>query len=144
MPSHNEKRFMPYSKKQLFELVSDVESYPEFLPWCLGLKIINRKKNVLYADMVVGFSFYREKFTSKIVLESNRCIKVEYLDGPFNFLENRWSFKKQEGGCEVCFYINFEFKSRILKKIMQPMFYEAVRRMVVAFEKRAEELYGKK
>ena len=135
---------MPYSKKQLFELVSDVESYPEFLPWCLGLKIINRKKNVLYADMVVGFSFFREKFTSKVVLEANNFIKVEYLDGPFSFLENRWSFKEREGGSEVCFYINFEFKSRILKKIMQPMFYDAVRRMVVAFEKRADELYGKK
>ena len=143
MPTHSEKRFLPYPAERLYDLVSDVEDYPNFLPWCVGLRVNSRTGNEIRADMIVGFKMLREKFTSKVTLTPKTRIDVEYLDGPFRYLQNRWEFVDKEGGCEIDFFIDFEFRSRILRKVMEPLFHEAVRRMVRAFEERAAERFGK-
>ena len=142
MPTHHETRFLPQTADQLFDLVSDVEDYPNFLPWCVALRVTGNQDNIIRADMVVGFKMIREKFTSKVTLTPKERIDVEYLDGPFRYLENCWLFIEKEGGCEIDFFIDFEFRSRLLQKIMEPLFHEAVRRMVRAFEKRAAERYA--
>jgi len=142
MPTHHEKRFLPQTADQLFDLVSDIEDYPKFLPWCVALRVTSNENDVIRADMVIGFKMIREKFTSKVTLTPKERIDVEYLDGPFRYLENRWLFIEKEGGCEIDFFIDFEFRSRLLQKIMEPLFHEAVRRMVRAFEKRAAERYA--
>lgn len=142
MPTHHETRFLPQTADQLYDLVSDVEDYPNFLPWCVALRVTSNEDHVIRADMVVGFRMIREKFTSKVTLTPKKRIDVEYLDGPFRYLENRWLFTEKEGGCEIDFFIDFEFRSRLLRKIMEPLFHEAVRRMVRAFEKRAAERYA--
>ena len=142
MPTHHETRFLPQTADQLFDLVSDVEDYPNFLPWCVALRVTGNQDNIIRADMVVGFKMIREKFTSKVTLTPKERIDVEYLDGPFRYLENRWLFIEKEGGCEIDFFIDFEFRSRLLQKIMEPLFHEAVCRMVRAFEKRAAERYA--
>ena len=142
MPTHHETRFLPQTAEQLFNLVSDVDDYPNFLPWCVALRVTSRNDNEIRADMVVGFKMLREKFTSRVTLTPKERIDVEYLDGPFRYLENRWLFIDKDGGCEIDFFIDFEFRSRLLRKIMEPLFHEAVRRMVRAFEKRATERYA--
>tara|TARA_R110002072_G_scaffold126395_1_gene263224 strand:+ start:2916 stop:3344 length:429 start_codon:yes stop_codon:yes gene_type:complete len=142
MPTHHETRFLPHTADQLFDLVSDIEDYPNFLPWCVALRVTSHEDNVIKADMVVGFKMIREKFTSRVTLTPKERIDVEYLDGPFRYLENRWLFVDKDGGCEIDFFIDFEFRSRLLQKIMEPLFHEAVRRMVRAFEKRAAERYA--
>ena len=142
MPQHAEKRFLPYTAEQLFDLVADIERYPEFLPWCVGARILRRDGNVLKADVIVGFKMLRETFTSKVALNRVENIEVEYQKGPFKHLENNWKFVSVEGGCEIEFFINFEFRSRLLRNIMGPLFGEAVRRMVSAFEARAKAVYG--
>jgi coenzyme Q-binding protein COQ10 len=142
MPTHHETRFLPQTAEQLFDLVSDVDDYPNFLPWCVALRVTSRDANEIRADMVVGFKMLREKFTSRVTLTPKERIDVEYLDGPFRYLENRWLFIDKDGGCEIDFFIDFEFRSRLLRKIMEPLFHEAVRRMVRAFEKRATERYA--
>ena len=142
MPTHHETRFLTQTAEQLFDLVSDVDDYPNFLPWCVALRVTSRDDNEIRADMVVGFKMLREKFTSRVTLTPKERIDVEYLDGPFRYLENRWLFIDKDGGCEIDFFIDFEFRSRLLRKIMEPLFHEAVRRMVRAFEKRATERYA--
>jgi len=143
MPTHAEKKRLPQSPQQLFEMVADVEKYPQFLPWCVACRINRREGNVLWADLVVGFKMLREKFTSKVTLDRPRGIHVEYLYGPFRYLNNHWGFAAlPEGGSEIDFYIDFEFRSKMLQRVMGALFNEAVRRMVDAFEKRAHELHG--
>ena len=143
MPTHAEKKRLPQSQQQLFELVADVENYPKFLPWCVACRVTRREGEVIWADLVVGFKMLREKFTSKVTLDRPRRIHVEYLYGPFHYLNNHWAFEPlPEGGCEIDFYIDFEFRSKLLQKLMGAMFNEAVRRMVGSFEKRARDLYG--
>lgn len=142
MPQHQEKRVLPYSRDKVFDLVADIEKYPEFLPWCIGLRILKREENIVHADLMVGFKMIREKFTSRVTLNGPERIDVEYLDGPFQYLKNNWVFRDHPDGCEVDFFIDFEFRSRLLRKVMQPLFHEAVRRMVGAFETRARKLYG--
>ena len=142
MPTHAEKRFLPYSQDQLFNLVADIEKYPEFLPWCIGIRVKQREGNTIRADLMVGFKMVREKFTSEVTLSAPDRIDVVYLDGPFRYLTNHWKFEPKDGGCEIDFYIDFEFKSLLLRKLMGPLFNEAVRRMVGSFETRARALYG--
>ncbi len=142
MPQHAEKRFLPYSAEQMFDLVAEIERYPEFLPWCVGARILRRDGDVVMADVIVGFKMLRETFTSKVTLNRPEHIEVEYQKGPFKHLENNWRFESREGGCEIGFFIDFEFRSRILKNIMGPLFGEAVHRMVGAFETRAKNIYG--
>ncbi|WP_022726995.1 type II toxin-antitoxin system RatA family toxin [Fodinicurvata sediminis] len=146
MPVHAEKRKVPYTPRQLFDLVADVKSYPEFLPWCLASRVKSQEGNVIYADLVIGFKMLRERFTSRVELHEedaeNLTIDVSYVEGPFKYLNNHWKFIPDEEGCLIDFYVDFEFRSRLLQRVMQPLFNEAVRRMVAAFEGRAKELYG--
>ena len=143
MPTHAERRTLPYSQQQLFELVADVERYPEFLPWCVGARVRERKQNVIVADLLIGYRMVRERFTSRIVLDRPRRIDVSYSEGPFRYLNNHWLFEPEPGGgCTIDFYVDFEFHSRMLQKVIELLFNEAVRRMVSAFETRARRLYG--
>jgi coenzyme Q-binding protein COQ10 len=142
MPTHAEIRTLPYTAEQLFDLVKDVERYPEFLPWCVAARIRECDGNVVWADLVIGFKMFRERFTSRVVLDpGGRRIDVSYAEGPFKYLNNHWIFEPVAGGCKVDFYVDFEFKNRILQKVIELLFNEAVRRMVGAFETRAHRLY---
>ena len=142
MPTHSERRFLPYAPDRLYELVAEVEDYPAFLPWCIALRVVDRSDSALRAEMIVGFGMLRESFTSEVSLTPKSRIDVRYLDGPFRRLENRWLFLPADGGCDIDFFIDFEFRSRLLRRLMEPLFHEAVRRMVRAFETRARERYG--
>ena len=142
MPTHAEKRYLPYTQQQLFDLVSHVEKYPEFLPWCLSSHITRREANVFYADLTIGYKMVREKFGSKVTLNSPEHIHVEYLKGPMKHLSNHWKFiPAVDGGCTIDFYVDFEFRNPILHGLISVFFNEAVRRMVAAFEARAHALY---
>jgi coenzyme Q-binding protein COQ10 len=143
MPTHAERRTLPYSPEQLFALVADVERYPEFLPWCVGARIRERKPNLVVADLLIGYRMVRERFTSRVTLDRPHRIDVSYSEGPFRYLDNHWLFEPEPGGgCTLDFYVDFEFRSRMLQKIIELLFNEAVRRMVGAFEARAHRLYG--
>ena len=142
MPTHAERRFLPYRPEQLYDLVADVERYPEFLPWCLASRVQSRQDNVLTADLVIGFTMIREKFTSRVTLTPKSRIDVAYTRGPLRYLNNHWIFEPAPGGCTIDFFVDFEFKSQLLQKVMGALFGEAVRRMVGAFEARAHALYG--
>ena len=140
---HEEQRIIKHTPSNLFKLVSDVKRYPEFLPWCLGARVKNNRKNNFEADLIIGFKIYKEIYSSEISLDNiNKKIIVNYKDGPFEYLENYWVFKDNKNGCEVEFMVDFKFKSVFLQTLMETMFSEAVRRMVGAFEKRANELYN--
>jgi coenzyme Q-binding protein COQ10 len=150
MPTHEEQRVMPYSADQMFALIADVGSYPEFLPWCAAARLRSRRAladgsgEVLEADLVISFKVFRERFGSRVALRpAARTIDVEYLEGPFRYLNNHWKFEPRgEHACEVDFFVDFEFRSAILQKLIGIVFHEAMLRIVRAFEKRAEELYG--
>lgn len=142
MPTHAERRVVPFSPEQMYALVADVERYPEFLPWCVFLKITNQHDNIIESDMAVGFKALREKFTTRVTLTPTERIEVEYLNGPFRYLNNHWIFHKHTKGCEIEFYIDFEFRSKMLQLIIGTLFGEAVRVMVRAFETRASALYA--
>lgn len=143
MPTHAEKRILPYRPDQLFALVAGIEQYPKFLPWCIGARIRERNETVVVADLIIGFKMFRERFTSRVTLNPEaRRIDVEYTDGPFKYLKNHWIFQPHPTGCEIDFYVDFEFRSRLLQKTIELLFNEAVRRMVGAFEARARQLYG--
>jgi coenzyme Q-binding protein COQ10 len=150
MPKFSSKRRVQHSAPQMFDLVADVERYPEFVPLCRSLKIRQRTAKpdgteIVVADMTVSFKLVREGFTSRITLDRpNLKILVEYLHGPFSNLENRWSFEsKSDGACDVGFYLSYEFKSRMLAMLMGTMFDTAFQRFAAAFEKRADAIYGK-
>ncbi|QHQ34668.1 type II toxin-antitoxin system RatA family toxin [Algicella marina] len=147
MPTHSEKRTLPYSADQMYALIADIEKYPEFLPWCAGARIRSRREEgqveIIDADLVISFKVFRERFGSRVTLNPGaRKIDVAYLDGPFKYLNNHWEFTDIEGGCEVDFFVDFEFKSRTLQAIIGVVFFEAMRRIVAAFETRAKALYG--
>lgn len=146
MPTHAEKRAVPYTPEQMFELVADVERYPQFLPWCLACRIRRRPApDILIADLMIGFKVVREEFTSRVVLARPNRIDVTYDQGPFRHLTNHWTFDDDgRGGCMIEFYIDFEFRSRTLQSLIGRLFNEAVQRMVNAFEKRAAVLYAPK
>ncbi|WP_340119063.1 type II toxin-antitoxin system RatA family toxin [Pelagibius sp. 7325] len=143
MPIHKEKRLLPYTPDQLYELVVDIERYPEFLPWCLGARVRTRQEDLIVADLIIGFRMFRERFTSRVEpdAKANR-IDVTYAEGPFKYLENHWVFEDHPEGCLIDFYVDFEFRSKLLQKVIEGLFHEAVRRMVTAFETRARDLYG--
>ena len=151
MPRFNSRRRVNHSASEMFDLVADVERYPEFVPLCQSLKIRQRSPGpngteVVIADMTVSFKLVRETFTSRVTLDrANLNILVEYLRGPFSKLENRWTFEpKSDNSCEVGFYIAYEFKSRMLAMLMGAMFDTAFQRFAAAFEKRADKVYGKR
>ena len=143
MPTHAEKRVLPYTSEQLFDLVADVERYPEFLPWCIAVRVRERKPDLVVAETLIGFKMVRERFTSRVELKRPSCIDVTFAEGPFRYLNNHWVFTElPDGGCEIDFFVDFEFRSAILQKLIGLLFNEAVRRMVTAFEGRAKQLYG--
>ena len=151
MPQFSTKRRVRHAAAEMFDLVADVEHYPEFVPLCRSLKVRERKvlpdgTEVLTAQMTAAYKFISETFTSRVTLDrGNLHILVEYLDGPFRRLENRWSFRPTgEQTCEVEFFISYEFKSRMLATLMGAMFDTAFARFSAAFEKRADVIYGKK
>jgi coenzyme Q-binding protein COQ10 len=143
MKTHIETRLLPYTPQQMFELVADVSRYPEFLPWCVGARIKEQRPDMLLADLMIGFKMVREKFTSRVWLDrAARRNDVEYINGPFRQLKNHWTFLDDPAGCRVEFFLEFEFSSVMLQKLIGVLFHEAVRRMVTAFETRAKQLYG--
>ena len=150
MPTHAEKRVLPYSADQMYGLIADVGSYPEFLPWCAAARVRSvtplpdGSGEVMEADLVISFKVFRERFGSRVTLRpGERRIDVEYLQGPFRYLQNHWKFiPLGEERCEVDFFVDFEFRSAILQKLIGIVFHEAMLRIVRAFEKRAEALYG--
>lgn len=139
---------MPYSAQEMFDLIADVPAYPEFLPWCSGARVRSRRHSgdaeIVDADLVISFKVFRERFGSRVTLRpGNMQIDVEYLDGPFKYLNNHWKFiPVSDSVCEVDFFVDFEFKSKTLQAIIGLVFNEAMRRIVRAFEERAEALYG--
>lgn len=149
MPVHAEQKPLPYRPDQLFALVADIEKYPQFLPWCIGARIRERRENEILADLVIGFKMIRERFTSRVLLTPpgegmTPRIDVSYVDGPMRHMSNRWLFIGQPDGTTVIdFHVDFEFRSKILEKLIGALFHEAVRRMVAAFETRAGVLYGR-
>jgi len=148
MPTHAEQRQLPYAPRQLYDLVADVGSYPEFLPWCVAARVRERDQKHVVADLVIGFKMFRERFTSKVTLrdEPDQPLRIDvaYVEGPFRYLNNHWIFYEKDGGTLLDFYVDFEFRSKLLQTVIQPLFNEAVRRMVGAFQTRADKLYEPK
>jgi coenzyme Q-binding protein COQ10 len=149
MPEFTTTRHVRHSAANMFDLVADVERYPEFVPLCSSLKVRRRIEEpecvlILIADMTVAYKVIRERFVSRVTLDRpNLQILVEYLEGPFSHLENRWSFRPTgERTCEVRFFISYEFRSRMLGMLMGSMFDLAFRRFAAAFEHRADKIYG--
>ncbi len=149
MPTHAEKRLVPWTPEQMFDLVAAVEHYPEFLPWCTAARIRSRTPTLLVADLAIGFKMFRERFTSRVTLERPHRLHVAYVNGPFKHLNNHWVFASAPpstrlpgGGTEIDFYVDFEFNSKLLQSLIGVLFNEAVRRMVAAFEGRARAQYG--
>ena len=143
MPRHSETRHLPYSPEQLFDLVADVPSYPEFLPWVSAIRVRSSSETEMVADMVVGFKAFKERFTSKVTKERPDHLVVDYIEGPLKFLHNDWTFEPDgEGGTKLQFCVDFAFKNRIFETVAGQMFDRALRRMTDAFIERADELYG--
>ena len=149
MPAFRNQRRVRHSAAQMFDLVADVERYPEFVPLCRALKVRRRDRSdgveTLIADMEIGYKAIRETFASRVTLDpAGPKIRVEYVDGPFSQLENVWSFHDEpDGGSTVGFFIAYEFRNRLLAAVMGAMFDAAFRKFSAAFEARADEIYGR-
>lgn len=144
MPGIREKRLLPYSQEQMFDLVADVGSYPQFLPWVVATRIRSDSDSEMVADMLVGFKAIREKFTSKVLKRCPEHIEVIYVDGPLKDLDNNWTFTPSEdGGCEVDFCVEFTFRNAVFEALAGQYFDRAFRKMMQAFEDRADALYGR-
>ncbi|WP_304617674.1 type II toxin-antitoxin system RatA family toxin [Paracoccus sp. (in: a-proteobacteria)] len=153
MPHHQDSRDLPYTARQMYDLVADIESYPQFLPWNSAARIRSRRPTAegaeeIAADLVISFKVFRERFGSRVLLwpadDSGRLrIDTEYLDGPFRYMRSGWTFAdRPDGGCHVDFFVDFEFRNAILQKLIGVVFHEAMSRIVRAFEDRANKLYG--
>jgi coenzyme Q-binding protein COQ10 len=147
MPTHSETRSLPYSAQQMYDLVADVASYPKFLPWCAAARIRSitpdGTSQVMEADLVISFKLFRERFGSRVVMwPDDKKLDTEYLDGPFKYMKSNWAFVDTDAGCDVSFFVDFEFKNAILQGIIGVVFNEAMQRIVKAFETRARDLYG--
>ncbi|TWD57869.1 coenzyme Q-binding protein COQ10 [Agrobacterium vitis] len=148
MPKFETRRPVKHSPDRMYALVADIERYPEFVPLCDALSIQSRKerdgKELLIANMSVGYKAIRETFTTQVLLKPDeRAIDVQYIEGPFKYLDNRWRFEETaDGGCMVHFFIDYEFKSRILGALMGSMFDRAFRMFTEAFEARADKIYA--
>lgn len=142
---HIEQKHLPYTPEQMFDLVGDVARYQEFAPWCIASRINRRESDqVFYADLIVGYKMFRERFSSKVMLGRPNEISIEYMKGPLKNLKNRWRFIRQpDNTCLIDFVVEFEFGNPALQALASMFFNEVVKRMVGAFEKRAEELYGR-
>ncbi len=158
MPQFSTRRRVRHSAADMFDLVADIECYPEFVPLCRSLRVLRRTtedgRDIVVAEMTIAYKLFRETFTSRVTIERDRLqILVEYLDGPFSRMENRWQFHPVEGNgegkacegeaCEVEFFIAYEFRSRAFGLLMGALFDAAFRRFAAAFERRADEVFGK-
>ena len=146
MPKFSTRRWVAFSPQQMYDVVADVERYPEFLPLCESLKIIQKESkgsgDELIAEMGVGYKAIRESFTTRVQLDPKTPrIDVSYIDGPFRHLNNHWAFEKNAKGCDVRFFIDYEFRSAVIGMLVGSMFDKAFRQYAVAFEERAKELY---
>jgi len=143
MPRHSETRHLPYSPEQLFDLVADVASYDEFLPWVVAVRVRSSSEEETVADLVVGFSAFKERFTSRVVKQRPDRICVDYIEGPLKYLHNEWRFERApDGGTNLHFSVDFAFRTRLFESLAGQMFDRALRRMTGAFERRAAALYG--
>lgn len=144
MPHHEERKYLPYTPEEMFDLVADVRRYPEFLPWLINARVYGRRESMFMADLVVGFKVFKERFTSRVKLERPHRIHVDYVTGPLKYLNNEWVFHRVEDGdgCAIDFSVDFEFKSRLFERVAGAVFTEAVSRMVRSFEQRAKQVYG--
>ena len=147
MPSFTTRRRVPYTARQMYDLVADVETYPQFLPLTESLRVRSKETvgghEVLVADMTAGYKAIRETFVTRVTLFPEiPKVEVRYIDGPFHHLNNRWRFLAVEGGCEIDFYIDYEFKSRMLGLLVGAVFDQAFRKFAEAFEARARVVYG--
>lgn len=143
MPTHQEKKVLPYTAEQIFDLVMDIETYPKFLPWCVGARILKKEDNKTWADLVIGYKMIREKFTSKVITQRPETIAVEYQTGPMKYLRNYWRLRPMPGGhTEIDFFVDFEFKSRLFQGLASVFLNEIIKRMVHAFEEEAKKRYG--
>ena len=142
MPKHAETRHLPYTAQQMFDLVADVRSYAEFLPWVTAMRVRSDTATESVADMIVGFKGLRETFTSRVTKERPSHIRVDYLDGPLKYLRNEWRFRDEPGGCAVDFSVDFAFKNRMFEMLAGQLFHTALRKMIGAFEERAAVLYA--
>ncbi len=147
MPKHSETKRLAYTAEQMYALVADVGSYPQFLPWCSAARVRSRQPQpegeIIEADLVISFKVFRERFGSRVTLfPAALKIETEYLDGPFRYMRSHWAFRPDGVGCEVDFFVDFEFKNALLQGIIGVVFNEAMLRIVRAFECRAAELYG--
>ncbi len=148
MPSHSERQFMPYTTQQLFDLVADVDRYPDFLPWCRAARTFDRQPDAFMGELVIAFAQMSESYTSRVSLAppaapgAPAAIDVTMVKGPFEYLTNVWRFTPAEGGTQIDFALDFKFRSRILEKLIGGLFTKATLRMVSAFKQRADALYG--
>lgn len=152
MPSHSETRTLPYSARQMYDLVADVDKYPQFIPWASAARVRSVEPHsdhdLMLADLVVGFKMFRERFVSRVTLFETKGpsgrpqIDTEYVDGPFKHMQSTWSFEETPRGCNVHFEVDFEFKNRLLQGAAGLFFHEAMQRIVRAFEARAAAIYG--
>jgi coenzyme Q-binding protein COQ10 len=142
VPTYADRKLVGYTPEQLYDLVADVGRYPEFLPWCVGARVRSQTPTELVADLTIGFGPFRESFTSRVTLERPHKIQVRYENGPFRYLNNQWVFIPDPNGVQVDFWVDFEFRSKLLQRAIGVVFNEAVRRMVGAFLKRARDVYG--
>ena len=145
MPGIRETRRLPYSCEEMFDLVADVGRYGEFLPWVVATRVKSDSETEMVADMLVGFKALREKFTSRVVKDRPHRLEVIYVDGPMKDLDNIWRFvPRADGGCEIDFCVDFTFKNKMFEILAGQYFDRAFRKLVAAFEVRAEQLYGKR
>lgn len=143
MPHHHERRTLPHSAAQMYDLVADVARYPEFLPWVSAIRIRKNDEDEMLADMIVGFKSLRETFSSRVVKIPKSSIIVDYLDGPMKHLHNSWKFEDmQGGGSTVDFTVDFSFRNRMFEALAGQFFDSALRKMTTAFIERADALYG--
>lgn len=142
MPIHIEQQFSPYSPQQLFDLVADVEKYPEFLPWCRAARILERKENEFLGELIISFAHFSESYVSRVTLSAPNTIQVKMVRGPFEYLTNSWKFTPENGGTRIDFSLDFKFRSRILEKLIGSLFSKATQKMVGAFKARADTMYG--
>lgn len=147
MPTFETTRHVAFTPAQMFDLVADVEKYPEFLPLCEGLRVLSRERTAdresVVAAMEVGYKAIRETFTSRVTLDREAlAVRADLVDGPFRHMENRWRFVPTASGCEVRFFISYEFKSMMLQMLVGAVFEQAFRRFAEAFETRAVAVYG--
>lgn len=149
MPATKQMRDVPYAPAEMFALVADIETYPDFLPWCANARITSRENKdgmeIVVADLIAAYGMLREKFTSRVELDAKaKIIDVNYVKGPFKYLVNKWEFEAlPDGGTRIHFFIDFEFRNLMLQSLMHAFFDKAFAKMMDAFISRADELYGK-